>query len=160
MVHRVTKELDTTEVTQHGHMQDMFLLLLPFQVRSGCKNCPHSRLLQKALEEKFLHSSVLEFSSQADIPTSKLGRTSWPTTLWFIADIGVTRISRQSKCCAAPWSSGELADALQPSYMAHLVNNPPVIQETPVQFLGQEDLREKVQATHSSILRFPWWVSR
>ena len=30
VVHRVTKELDMTEATWHGHMQDMFLLLLPF----------------------------------------------------------------------------------------------------------------------------------
>ena len=39
--------------------------------------------------------------------------------------------------------------------MAQLVKNPPAMQETPVQFLGQEDLLEKGQATHSSILGFP-----
>ena len=33
-----------------------------------------------------------------------------------------------------------------------LVNNPPAMEETPAQFLGQEDLLEKEQATHSSIL--------
>ena len=37
--------------------------------------------------------------------------------------------------------------------MAQLVNNLPAKQETPVQFLGWEDLMEK--ATHSSILKFP-----
>ena len=38
--------------------------------------------------------------------------------------------------------------------------NLPAIQETPVQYLGQEDLLEKGQATHSSILawRIPWTV--
>ena len=33
------------------------------------------------------------------------------------------------------------------------------MQETPVRFLGQEDLLEKGQATHSSILGFSWWLS-
>ena len=41
--------------------------------------------------------------------------------------------------------------------MAQLVNNLPAEQETPVQFLGWEDLMEK--ATHSSILKFPLWLS-
>ena len=44
------------------------------------------------------------------------------------------------------------------SPMAHRVKNPPVMQETWVRFLGQEDLLEKGMATHSSILawRIPW----
>ena len=46
------------------------------------------------------------------------------------------------------------------SLKAQLVNNLPPMQETPVQFLGQEDLLEKGKATHSSILacRIPWIV--
>ena len=36
--------------------------------------------------------------------------------------------------------------------IAQLVKNPPTMQETLVQFLGQEDLLEKGYATHSSIL--------
>ena len=36
--------------------------------------------------------------------------------------------------------------------MAQLVKNPPAMQETPVQFLGQEDPLEKGKAIHSSIL--------
>ena len=36
--------------------------------------------------------------------------------------------------------------------MAQLVKNLPAMQETPVQFLGQENLLEKGQATHASIL--------
>ena len=45
--------------------------------------------------------------------------------------------------------------------MAHLVKNPPAMQETLVQSLGWEDPLEKGKATHSSILawRIPWTVS-
>ena len=39
-----------------------------------------------------------------------------------------------------------------------MVKNPPAMQETQVQSLGQEDLLEEGMATHSSILawRIPW----
>jgi len=39
-----------------------------------------------------------------------------------------------------------------------MVKNPPAMQETQVQSLGQEDPLEKEMATHSSILawRIPW----
>ena len=42
--------------------------------------------------------------------------------------------------------------------MAELVKNPSVMQETQVRYLGWEDLLEKGQETHSSILawRIPW----
>ena len=33
------------------------------------------------------------------------------------------------------------------------------MEETPVQFLGQEDTLEKGQATHSSVLGVPLWLS-
>ena len=42
--------------------------------------------------------------------------------------------------------------------VAQLVKNPLAMQEIPVQFLGREDLLEKGQATHSSILGLPWWL--
>ena len=44
------------------------------------------------------------------------------------------------------------------SLVAQLVKNPPAMQETLVQFLGQEDPLEKGMVTHSSILawRIPW----
>ena len=42
------------------------------------------------------------------------------------------------------------------SLVAQLVKNPPA---TLVQFLGWEDPLEKGQATHSSILGLPWWLS-
>ena len=45
------------------------------------------------------------------------------------------------------------------SLIAQLVKNPPALQETPVQFLGREDLLEKGEATHSSILGLPLWLS-
>ena len=43
--------------------------------------------------------------------------------------------------------------------VAELVKIPPAMQETPVQFLGWEDPLEKGQATYSSILGLPWWLS-
>ena len=47
---------------------------------------------------------------------------------------------------------------LQASLVAQTVNNLPVVQETGVQSLGQEDRLEKEMATQSSILawRIPW----
>ena len=44
------------------------------------------------------------------------------------------------------------------SLIAQLVKNPPIMQETPVQFLGQEYPLEKGKATHSSTLawRIPY----
>ena len=44
------------------------------------------------------------------------------------------------------------------SLVAQMVKNPPAMQETQVQSLGQEDPLEKGMATHSSILalRTPW----
>ena len=44
------------------------------------------------------------------------------------------------------------------SLVAQTVMNPPAVQETQVQSLGQEDPREKGMATHPSILawRIPW----
>ena len=44
------------------------------------------------------------------------------------------------------------------SLVAQLVENPPAMKETQVQFLGWEDLLEKGQAVHSSILGLPWWL--
>ena len=54
-----------------------------------------------------------------------------------------------------PWLSLD-----QASLVAQLVKNSPAMQETPVQFLVQEDALEKGKATHSSILtwRIPWTV--
>ena len=47
---------------------------------------------------------------------------------------------------------------LENSLVAWLVKNLPAMQETWVQFPGQEDALEKGMATHSSILawRIPW----
>ena len=49
---------------------------------------------------------------------------------------------------------------IRASLMAQLVISLPAMQETLVQFLGQEDPLEKGKATHSSILtwRIPWTV--
>ena len=42
------------------------------------------------------------------------------------------------------------------SLVAHLVKNPPVMPETLVCLLGQEDPLEKGMTIHSSILGLPW----
>ena len=57
----------------------------------------------------------------------------------------------------SPWGAGLLSSS--PLQMAQQVKNPPAMQETLVQFLGREDPLEKGQATHSSILGLPWWLS-
>ena len=51
------------------------------------------------------------------------------------------------------------AATMQKKYRAQLVKNPPAMQETPLRFLGQEDLLKKGQATHSSILGLPLWLN-
>ena len=55
---------------------------------------------------------------------------------------------------------------LQASSVAQTVKNLPAMQETQVQFLGQEDPLEKGMATHSSLLawrtpldRGAWWTT-
>ena len=52
---------------------------------------------------------------------------------------------------------GTLED-LGASLIAQLIKNLPAMQETPVQFLGQEDPLQEGMATHSSIhaWRIPW----
>ena len=46
----------------------------------------------------------------------------------------------------------------RPRMRTQLVKNLPAMQETLVQFLGQEDPLEKGWATHSSILGLLWWL--
>ena len=48
---------------------------------------------------------------------------------------------------------------VQASLIVQLVKNPPAVQETPVRFLGREDLLEKGEAIHSSILWLPLGLS-
>ena len=45
------------------------------------------------------------------------------------------------------------------SQIVQLVKKPLAMQENPVRFPGQEDPLEKEQATHSSILGLPFWLS-
>ena len=45
------------------------------------------------------------------------------------------------------WSIQKEVQNFKTSLIAQLVKNPPAVQDTPVQFLGQEDLLEKGQAT-------------
>ena len=63
-------------------------------------------------------------------------------------------MTRDVTVCAA------LSKARTGLLVAELAMNPPAVQKTPVPFLSQEDLLEKGQAAHSSILRgLPWWLS-
>ena len=55
------------------------------------------------------------------------------------------------------WSVHECVSGA--SLVAQLVKNPTAMQETPVRFLGQEDLLEKGLAAHSRILGLPSWLS-
>ena len=60
-------------------------------------------------------------------------------------------LAKPYKCdCGAVCSS---------STLAQLVKNLPAMQETLVRFLGLEVPLEKGQATHSSILGLPLWLS-
>ena len=49
-------------------------------------------------------------------------------------------------------------DIMRVYLVAQMVENPPAVQETRVQSVGQEDPLEKGMATHSSILGLPWWL--
>ena len=53
-----------------------------------------------------------------------------------------------------PWKE-KVKYIIRASLVAQVVKNPPALQETPVRFLGQEDPREKGEATHSNILGLP-----
>ena len=55
--------------------------------------------------------------------------------------------------------AGSYNNFIRVSLIAQSVKNPLAIQETLVLFLGWEDLLEKGQATHSSILGLPLWLS-
>ena len=81
-----------------------------------------------------------------------------------------TLVGKESACNAGDLSSipglgrstgEETGYSLQYSWaslVAQLVKNPPVMQETPVRFLGREDQLEKGMVTHSSIVtwKIPW----
>ena len=74
---------------------------------------------------------------------------------------------RESQAISSTWKPRQvpyLPESLwkpksRASPIAQLVKNPPVLQETPVRFLGWEDLLEKGSATHSSILGLLFWLS-
>ena len=45
------------------------------------------------------------------------------------------------------------------SLVVQLVKNPTAMQDTQVPFLGRDNPLEKGEATHTSILGLPWWLS-
>ena len=65
----------------------------------------------------------------------------------------------ETRACIAWVFRGNKIIFHRASLIAQLVKNPPVTQDTPVGFLGLEDPLEKEQATHSSILGLPLWLS-
>ena len=75
---------------------------------------------------------------------------------YFTSNDNRTIISISTHVCC----KGHYFILFRASLIAQLVENPPVMQETPVRFLGQEDPLEKGWATHSSILasRIPWTI--
>ena len=104
--------------------------------------------------------------------------TACPTELqvllsWFPQSLGFpdSSVGKESTCNAGDpgsvpgsrRSAGEgIGYPLQYSWtslVAQLVKNLPAMGETSVQFPGQEDLLEKGEATHFSILGLPLWLS-
>ena len=53
------------------------------------------------------------------------------------------------------WQLGWEGNFGENGYFYKLIKNPPAMQETPVRFLGQEDLLEKGKPMQSSILGLP-----
>ena len=69
-------------------------------------------------------------------------------------------ISNSSSDSGFPWGTFRETENLdRASLIAQLVKNLPAMEETQVQFLGQEDPLEKGMATHSSILGLSLWLS-
>ena len=64
-----------------------------------------------------------------------------------------------SRCMPKSEIAGSYGNSLWAPLIAQQVKNTPAKQETPVQFLGQEDPLEKGTAAHSSIRGLPWWLS-
>ena len=119
-------------------------------------------------------ASVTTVSSCFSVPMSS---SLWPHGLYIqclVPNMGFphSSVGKESTCNAGDptsipgWgrSTGEgigyPSQYSQASLVAHLVKNPPAMQETWVWSLGWEDPLEKGKATHSSILawRIPWTI--
>ena len=70
-----------------------------------------------------------------------------------------TKVDNQIILCIPQKIIDLLQSPLGASLIAQLVENLSAMEETPVQFLGQEAPLEKGYATHSSFLGLPWWLS-
>ena len=71
---------------------------------------------------------------------------------WWVTATETMQLAKAKICTVWPLQN-------RASLLAQLVKNLPAMQKTPVRLLGREDPLEKAQATHSSILELPWWLS-
>ena len=72
--------------------------------------------------------------------------------------LNIPKLDKKCKKNGILFVSFDLKEIIRASLITQLVKNLPAMQETWVQFLGQEDPLEKEMATHSSTLawRIPW----
>ena len=72
--------------------------------------------------------------------------------------LNIPKLDKKCKKNGILFVSFDLKEVIRAAFITHLVKNLPAMQETWVQFLGQEDPLEKETATHSSTLawRIPW----
>ena len=81
-------------------------------------------------------------------PGESCGQGAWWATVYSVA-MSWTHLSQLSM---------QAPPGISHNHLAQTVKNPPAMQETQVQSLGQEDPPEKGMVTHSSVLawRIPW----
>ena len=71
--------------------------------------------------------------------------------------LNIPKLDKKCKKNGILFVSFDLKEVIRAAFITHLVKNLPAMQETWVQFLGQEDPLEKETATHSSTLA--WRIS-
>ena len=137
---------------------------------AGCNDC-HRGVLRVILNSCILYILKLEFFCKIELSLlhlSQCEKLNTDFTLWIILlfiffsqVVPVLTISssfRLAGTCVLPtYLLSRLRNFLA-SWVAQMVKNLPAMQETQVQYLGQDDPPEKGKDIHSSILawRIPW----